>query len=494
MRLSQLIADTDCRLIGDGDTQVEGLSTNTQTLRPGEAYVALIRSRDGHDFVGKAVEAKASMVVVDREVDVDLPQVIVSSTDRALASIATTFYGRPADVLRMCGVTGTNGKTTTTYLIYAALVAAGVPTGLMGTVEYRIGSRCVRSTNTTPEAHELQRMLREMVDAGCTTVVMEASSHGLSLNRLDGITFDTAVFTNLTRDHLDFHESFSDYAAAKASLFDNLDPTAHAIINVDDDASDRMTQSTSAEIVGYGQDEKAQFRIQSFETDFRGSKIVLATPDGSVNGDLSLTGHFHQYNVAAAFAACRAMGVPSDTIVDALRSVQVPGRFEGIDAGQPFGVFVDYAHTPDGLINALQAGRQLATGRLISVFGCGGDRDRGKRPEMAKASAELADLTVVTSDNPRTEDPDAIIEEILPGLGDAAHLVEADRREAIRLALVEAKAGDLVVVAGKGHEDYQVIGRETVHFDDREVVREILVGMGYVKGEIATENTEDTEG
>jgi len=479
LRLAELIAETDCRLIGDADVEVTGLSTNTQTLQPGDAYGALIRTRDGHDFVTAAVEADASAVIVDREVDVAIPQVIVENTDRGLASIGRTFYGKPSDQLIICGVTGTNGKTTTTYLIYAALVAAGVPTGLIGTVEYRVGNRCVTSTNTTPEAHDLQRLFREMVDAGCTTVVMEASSHGLSLNRLDDVRFDVGVFTNLSRDHLDFHETFSDYAAAKASLFDNLDPTAHAVINVDDDAADRMVQGTSAQIVGYGQDEKAQYRVRSFETDFRGSELTVDTPDGPVEGHLALTGHFHQYNATAALTACRVMGIDSQTIVQALGDVQVPGRFEGIDSGQPFGVFVDYAHTPDGLVNALTAGRALASRRLISVFGCGGDRDRGKRPEMARASAELADLTVVTSDNPRTEDPNDIIEDILPGLGEAPRLIEADRRKAISLALGEAESGDLVVVAGKGHEDYQVIGRETIHFDDREVVREVLNELGY---------------
>ncbi len=479
MQLSRLIADTDCSLVGDGDTEVAGLSTNTRTLKSGEAYVALRRARDGHEFIAAAAAAGAAAAVVDHEVDIALPQVVVSSTDQGLASLAQTLYGRPSDALRVIGVTGTNGKTTTTYLIYAALVAAGVSTGLLGTVEYRIGSRCVASTNTTPEAHELQRMLREMVDAGCETVVMEVSSHGLSMNRLDSIRFDVGVFTNLTRDHLDYHDSFAAYAAAKATLFDNLDSTAHAVVNVDDDSSDRMIRDTSAQIVGYGQDVNSQFRVRSFVTDYRGSKVVIEALDETITGSLSLTGHFHQYNVAAAVAACRALDIPSKTIVSALESVQVPGRFEGVDVGQPFGVFVDYAHTPDGLVNALTAGRQLAERRLISLFGCGGERDRGKRPEMGRASADLADLTIVTSDNPRSEDMDAIIADIIPGLDGAPYLVEADRRKAIDLALKDAEAGDLVVIAGKGHEDYQAIGGETIHFDDREVVREILGELGH---------------
>jgi len=479
LRLSQLIADTDCVLIGEGDPDITGLSTNTQTLVEGDAYAALIRVRDGHAFAKDAVDAGASVLIVDREVEGNVPQILVKSTDAALASLSRTFYGRPSDELSLCGVTGTNGKTTTTYLIHAALVAVGVPAGLIGTVEYRIGDRCVPSTNTTPEAHDLQRMLREMVDAGVETVVMEASSHGLSLNRLDDVRFDVGVFTNLTRDHLDFHGTFAEYAAVKATLFDNLDPTAHAIVNVDDDASDRMVQGSRAQVVGYGQDENAQYRVRKFESDFKGSSVAIDTPTGPFTTELSLTGHFHQYNVAAAVAACQTLGIPDETIARSISAVQVPGRFEGIDAGQPFGVYVDYAHTPDGLINALGAGRQLASRRLISVFGCGGDRDRGKRPEMAKASAELADLSIVTSDNPRTEDPTAIIADIVPGLGDAARLVEVDRRKAIGLALNEAESGDLVVIAGKGHEDYQVIGRETIRFDDREVAREILEELGY---------------
>jgi UDP-N-acetylmuramoyl-L-alanyl-D-glutamate--2,6-diaminopimelate ligase len=469
------------RIIGDREAEITGLSTNTLTLKPGDAYVALIRARDGHDFVAQAVAAGASAVVVDREAEVSVPQVIVPSTDRALSDLALTFYDRPADGLRIVGVTGTNGKTTTTYLIYAALVAAGIPAGLLGTVEHRIGDRRVHSSNTTPEAHELQRLLREMVDAGCDTVVMEASSHGLSLNRLNGVEFYVGVFTNLTRDHLDYHGTFAEYAACKASLFDNLDGTAHAIVNVDDDSSGRMIQDSPARIIGYGQDEKADYRICSFETDFQGSRILIDKDSETIEADLALTGHFHQYNVAAAVAACRVLNVPTEAITTALKDVQVPGRFEGIDVGQPFGVFVDYAHTPDGLINALRAGRQLAENRLISVFGCGGDRDRGKRPEMGKASAELADFSVVTSDNPRTEDPDAIIGDVLPGLGDAPHLVEVDRHEAIVVALKAAEPGDLVVIAGKGHEDYQMIGRETIHFDDREVAREVLKTMGYAE-------------
>ena len=479
MHLLDLIADTDSQLIGERETDVTGLSTHTQTLEPGEAYVALKRARDGHEFVRHALDVGAAAVVVDHAMEVDASQVVVQSTDAGLSSLARTFYGRPADSLKVIGVTGTNGKTTTTYLIQAALNAAGLSTGLLGTVEYRIGNRCISSSNTTPEAHELQRMLREMVDAGCEAVVMEASSHGLSLNRLDGVCFDVGVFTNLTRDHLDFHGSFAEYAAAKASFFENLDPSALAVINVDDDSSDRMIRNCRATVVDYGRKESAQFRIRTFDTDFRGSKMVIESPDREISGDLLLTGHFHQYNVVAAVAACRAMGIQTETIVEALAEVQVPGRFEGIDVGQPFGVYVDYAHTPDGLINALNAGRELARCRLISVFGCGGDRDRGKRPEMAEASAELADLTVVTSDNPRTEDQDTIIEDILLGLGDAPRLVEADRRMAIELALGEAEEGDLVVIAGKGHEDYQVIGRQTIHFDDREVAREVLRKLGY---------------
>lgn len=476
MKLRDLLADTDdVAVTGDPDTDIAGLSIDTRTLEPGDVFVALRGGQleDRHEFLDDAVQAGASAVVVEDAIDLPVATVRVASTRRSLPAMAARFYDAPARSLRMVGVTGTNGKTTTTYLIRAILEAHGLSTGLVGTVEYQIGNRYVASANTTPEAHRLQSLLRQMVDAGNEAAVLEVSSHGLGLHRVDGIRFEQAVFTNLTRDHLDFHETYEQYSAAKASLFDNLDPEANAIVNTDDDASVRMVAKCRGKIVSYGIDE-TDVRILGGETHFRGSTMDLETPAGPMRLSLALAGAFNQYNAAAAVAVGLAMDVPAETIVEAVREVTVPGRFEPVDEGQSFGVFVDYAHTPDSLENVLSTGRALTKGRLISVFGCGGDRDPGKRPEMGKVSSRIADLTVVTSDNPRTEDPEAIVKDILPGVGDATHVVEIDRKRSIEKAVGIAEAGDLVVIAGKGHEDYQIIGRETIPFDDRTVAREAI--------------------
>ncbi len=475
--LSDLLAAVDVvDVAGDTGVAIGGLSIDSRTVKPGDLFVALRGGQleDRHAFVDAAVEAGAVAVVVEDAVEVAVPVVRVKSTPTALAGLANGFYDHPHRSLRMVGVTGTNGKTTTTYLIRAMLEAHGLSTGLIGTIEYRIGKRCVASDNTTPEAHQLQALLREMVDSGNQAAVMEVSSHGLSLERVRGIEFEQAVFTNLTRDHLDYHSSYEAYAAAKASLFDNLDPDAHAIVNADDDTAVRILQNCDATVLTYGAAEDAGIRIVGGESSFRGSTVALETPEGPVTLTLALTGAFNRYNAAAAVAVGLRMGIGLTDIAESLKDVRVPGRFELVDEGQSFGVFVDYAHTTDGLVNALRAGRMLTDKRLISVFGCGGDRDAGKRPEMGRVSAEIADVSVVTSDNPRSEDPAAIVRDILPGVGDATYLVEVDRRTAIGRAIELAEPGDLVVIAGKGHEDYQVIGEETIHFDDREEARRAL--------------------
>lgn len=475
--LSELLASTHVAEIRGTDAlQIDGLSIDSRTVGPGDLFVALRGGQleDRHAFVDQAVEAGASALVVEDEVEASVPVVRVASSSRALADIAGRFYEYPHRSLRMVGVTGTNGKTTTTYLLQAMLEGNGFSTGLIGTIEYRIGNRCEVSGNTTPEAHQLQALLREMVDTGNKAAVMEVSSHGLSLDRVRGIEFEQAVFTNLTRDHLDYHTTYEAYSAAKATLFDNLDPDAHAIVNADDDATVRMLANCKAQRLTYGAAEDADVRIVGGESHFRGSTVALETPEGPITLDLALTGAFNRYNAAATVAVGLRMGFPLDAIADALKGITVPGRFELVDEDQSFGVFVDYAHTADGLDNALRAGRALTEKRLISVFGCGGDRDAGKRPEMGRVSARIADLSVVTSDNPRSEDPEAIVHEILPGVGDAPHVIEVDRRMAIDRAVALAQPGDLIVIAGKGHEDYQIIGSETIHFDDREEARRAL--------------------
>ena len=483
MRLRALVDDlAGARLVQGGDPDVTGIVTDSREVEQGNLFVALRggEEEDRHPYVPDAVAKGASAVVVEEPVaDVTAAVVQVPSVRQALPIIARRYYGSPSQSLRTVGITGTNGKTTTSYLVHAILEAAGWRPGLIGTVEYVVGRERRASSNSTPEAHHLQRLMREMVDAGCRSAVMEATSHGLALGRVDGIGFETAVFTNLTRDHLDFHKTPEAYLAAKASLFENLDRSAHAVVNADDPASRQVLASCSAPVLWYGTHDSAEVRILNGESDWRGTRMRLETPAGELALNLALRGRFNVWNTAAAAAAGLAMDVPAETIAEAVRDVRVPGRFEAVDRGQPFAVVVDYAHTPDALSNVLHAGRSLTDGRLISVFGCGGDRDRGKRPEMGRVSAELADLTVVTSDNPRSEDPDAIIQDILPGVGSARHEVDANRRNAIEAGIRAAETGDVVVIAGKGHEDYQILGTERIHFDDREVAREVLGELGY---------------
>ena len=486
MRLQELISTLpEARLLRGGDPEVEGLAADSRRIGPGFAFVAIRggEEEDRHAYVPDAVAAGAVAVVVEEDVEAGPAAVVqVASTRRALAVLAERFHASPCDSLRMVGVTGTNGKTTTAYLIRAILSAAGWQPGLVSTVEYLVGARREPSANTTPEADSLQQMFHEMVEAGCRSAVMEVTSHGLVLDRVHGIPFEAAVFTNLSRDHLNFHKTEDAYLAAKALLFDNLDSRAHAVVNIDDPAAERLVARCRGQIVSYGTSDDADIRILGGVADRQGTTLSLKTPSGTMDVSLSLRGRFNLWNGAAAAGVGLAMGVDPETIVEAMRSVRVPGRFEEVDLGQPFGVIVDFAHTPDSLKNALKAARGIAEGRLICVFGCGGDRDRGKRPQMGRISGELADTTVVTSDNPRTEDPDAIIGEILPGLCDGAHVVEPDRAQAISTAIRSTRAGDVVLIAGKGHEDYQIVGREKRHFDDREVARGVLEEMGYQRG------------
>jgi len=487
MRLQGLIQDLPgAALPRGGDPEVTGIATDSRQVVPGDLFAALRggEEQDRHPFVPDAVSRGAVAVLAEESVEAGSATVVrVPSVRSALPVVAERFCGSPAESLQtVVGITGTNGKTTTAYLVHAILAGAGLRPGMIGTVEYRVGSDRRVSTNSTPEAHQLQGLLREMVDAGCRSAVMEATSHGLALKRVDRIRFRIAVFTNLTRDHLDFHKTPELYLAAKATLFENLDPGAQAVVNADDPATPHILERCKADVIRYGMCSDADVRIVAGESDWRGTRLTLDTRAGRLTPELALRGRFNLWNTAAAVSVGLAAGVPAETVVDAVREVRVPGRFEGVDCGQPFGVFVDYAHTPDALSNVLGAARELTEGRVICVFGCGGDRDRGKRPEMGRVSADLADLTVVTSDNPRTEDPAAIIREILPGVGDATHRVDADRRSAVAAGIQNAQPGDVVVIAGKGHEDYQILGRQKIHFDDREVAGEVLGEQGYRSG------------
>jgi UDP-N-acetylmuramoyl-L-alanyl-D-glutamate--2,6-diaminopimelate ligase len=432
-------------------------------------------TRDGHEFAPDALARGAVALVVERRLALDAPQIQVQSVRAAMAPAAAAFYGDPTASLTTLGVTGTNGKTTTAFLTRAVLEADGRPTGLLGTVKSVIGGVEQAVERTTPEAIDLQRTFRQMLDAGDRACVLEVSSHALELRRADAIHFAAAVFTNLTQDHLDFHPTMEDYFNAKRRLFVEAD-TAVAVINADDPYGARLV-TEPARAITFGIHHDADYRATDISTGLQGSRFTARTPDGAYALASPLRGEFNVYNVLGAFAAAGAVGVPAETAIRAIATAgQVPGRFETVDEGQQFAVLVDYAHTPDSLENVLRAARGLTDRRLHVVFGCGGDRDRGKRPLMGEIACRLADRVIVTSDNPRSEDPESIIDEILVG-ADRSATREVDRRVAIAAAISDAGPGDVVVIAGKGHEQGQEFeGGRKLPFDDVTVAREILSG------------------
>ena len=451
---------------------ITALAYDDRAAAPGTLFFCVPGfTRDGHDFASAAVERGASALVVERPLGLGVPEIVVDDVRAAMAPAAAALHGDPTAALDMVGITGTNGKTTTAYLVRSLLEAAGRRTGLLGTVQSVVGGQATPAVRTTPEAIDLQATFAAMRDGGDTACVMEVSSHALELRRADAIHWDVAVFTNLTQDHLDFHPTMDAYFAAKRRLFTAGATTA--VINVDDPYGRRLAAELP-DAVTYGIDaEDAVLRARNVRFDLRGSSFRV----GDTTFTLPLPGRFNVLNALAAIGAVRALGVSDEAVAAALPgAARVPGRFEPVDEGQPFAVLVDYAHTPDSLENVLTAARPLTAGRLISVFGCGGDRDRGKRPQMGEISARLADHTIVTSDNPRSEDPAAIIAEILSGIGDRTE-VEAieDRHAAIETAVRAAGPGDIVVIAGKGHEQGQEFaGGHKIPFDDATVAREAL--------------------
>jgi UDP-N-acetylmuramoyl-L-alanyl-D-glutamate--2,6-diaminopimelate ligase len=421
------------------------------------------------------VEEGAVALVVERELtELDVPQVVVGDSRAAMAPLAARFWGDPTAELRMVGVTGTNGKTTTAFLVQEILKAANFPCGLLGTVKQVVGGVEKEVVRTTPEAIELQATFRAMLEGGDEACVMEVSSHAMTLHRADAIHFEVAIFTNLTQDHLDFHKDMEDYFLAKRKLFEMGPKTA--IVNVDDPYGRRLADEFEC-VTFSAEGAEADYSARDVSFDAGGARFSV----GEMDLRTALPGHFNVANALGAFAAAEAIGVGSEIAAAGLaRAGRVPGRFEPVDEGQGFTVLVDYAHTPDSLENVLRAARRLSEGKVISVFGAGGDRDRDKRPKMGRAGAELSDLTVITSDNPRSEDPEAIVAEVASGAEGAAELeVVVDRRAAIALALGRAEPGDIVVIAGKGHEQGQEFedGRK-IPFDDREVAREELWKLG----------------
>jgi UDP-N-acetylmuramoyl-L-alanyl-D-glutamate--2,6-diaminopimelate ligase len=468
---------------------VAAVEYDSRHVQPGALFFAFPGSKtDGRQFAADALGRGALAVVSESLAPPDLAArwIQVAHGRQALSLAARSFFRRPDERLFLTGITGTNGKTTTAYLADAVLRAAGLTTAMIGTIEYHLAGRVLKAVNTTPESLELQRLFAELENAGGSHVTMEVSSHSLALGRVYGLNFHTAIFTNLTRDHLDFHRDMDDYFAAKQLLFSGAGgaPPRFAALNRDDEWAGRIHTHPQTEVLWYGLGPDADVRPRNIDSGFGGLRFDLQYRKLRFPVASPLIGRINVYNILAACAAGLSYGLPGEVIARGIASLNaVPGRFERVDEGQPFVVAVDYAHTDDALRNIISVARGLNPKRVITLFGCGGDRDRAKRPLMGLAAAEASDFVVLTSDNPRSEDPLAIMNDALVGIRrvDVPHVVEPDRQAAIRRALKEAREGDIVILAGKGHETYQVLKDKTIDFDDRAVAREVLKGYGYHK-------------
>jgi UDP-N-acetylmuramoyl-L-alanyl-D-glutamate--2,6-diaminopimelate ligase len=469
--------------------EIAGLAYDSRRVKAGTLFFCVSGFQlDGHDFAASAVEAGAAALVVERSLGLGVPELLVDSSRAAMGPLAARFYGEPSSELGVVGVTGTNGKTTTAHLVRSLLQATGERCGLLGTVESQIAGRSRPAARTTPEAIDLQADFRAMLDGGERYCAMEVSSHALELGRAESVRFAAAVFTNLTQDHLDFHETMEDYFQAKRRLFLSTEGPVPAtvpglaVVNLDDRYGQRLAVELE-DVVTFGIDTEADYTAHDVQIDLTGSQMRVSTPVGTRSLSLPLVGRFNVSNALGALAVTHALGGDLDALIAALaRGVRVPGRVEPVEEGQDFVVLVDYAHTPDSLHNVLSTAREVGRGRVICVFGAGGDRDRGKRPLMGRAAANLADVLLVSSDNPRSEDPDAIIAEIVAGTDGAARppgglpiVTEVDRRTAIERAVALAQPGDVLVIAGKGHEQGQELaGGVKLPFDDVTVAREAL--------------------
>jgi len=472
-----------------GDLEIAEVAYDSRKVKPGTLFVAIHGEKtDGNEFVGDAIARGAVAIVSEHARPEAIPAEVawlkVPYARRALASIAANYFGRPAEVLKLIGVTGTNGKTTTSYLVDSILRAAGCEVGLFGTIAYRLVREARPAIHTTPESLDLQNFLADVVRAGGTHAVLEASSHALALDRLWGCPFAVAIFTNMTRDHLDYHKTFEDYFAAKRRLFEGTGAAAPGVGVVNrDDAYGKQLAGLAARTLTYGLEPGADVTTRKPALSFSGLEFTVETPIGKIEVRSQLVGRINVYNILAAIGAGVALDLPRDVIANGIALLSsVPGRFERIDAGQPFLVIVDYAHTDDALRNLLATAKELnPDGRVITLFGCGGDRDRTKRPLMGEAAGRLSDIVVLTSDNPRSEDPLLIINDAIVGLQRTGtkFLVEPDRERAIEIALDQARPGDIVLLAGKGHETTQILRDRTIDFDDRKMARQMLRHRGF---------------
>nr|WP_046175475.1 UDP-N-acetylmuramoyl-L-alanyl-D-glutamate--2,6-diaminopimelate ligase [Domibacillus indicus] len=467
----------------EGNPAITSIENDHRLIQEGSLFICIKGfTFDGHEAAEEAVRKGAAAIVAERPVNVSVPVIYVSDTKRAMAYLAAHFYQYPTEGFHLIGITGTNGKTTTSHLIEQILQTHGETTGLIGTMYIKIGDETIETKNTTPESLTLQKTFSKMKQAGVTSAVMEVSSHALQEGRTNGTAFNVAVFTNLTQDHLDFHKTMEEYRAAKGLLFARLGNLfyagrpAFAVLNADDAASSIYQSMTAAHVVTYGIDNKADVKAENVRLTSEGTAFTVKYPGGTVSVQSKLAGRFNVYNMIAAFAAGFVSGINPETIRKALESVAgVAGRFELVPNKQDISVIVDYAHTPDSLVNVLETIRPLAKGRVTVVVGCGGDRDKTKRPLMAQAACRYADQAIFTSDNPRSENPAAILADMESGVPDEQYLVIEDRKKAIFKAIEDARPGDAVVIAGKGHETYQIIGQNVLHFDDRETAKEALL-------------------
>jgi len=477
MKLSKLLNGIQYKTNLSPDTEITGLTNNTEKVEKGGVFVCIIGTKfDGHDFAQKVIEKGASAVVVSKDLSIE-NQIIVENTSEAYAALCANYFDNPAQKLTMIGVTGTNGKTSVSTILRSIFENCGIKTGLIGTIENIIGNEVIPSQLTTPDSYNLYELLNKMVEAGCTHCVMEVSSHALKQKRCDGIHFKVGIFTNLTKDHLDYHKTIDDYFESKCKLFDICDT---ALVNIDDPYGKIIYETAKCDIYGYSADGNSDFKADNIAYLPTGLRYTVNFKGKEYPASICIPGRFSVYNSLAAAGAAALAGVPTEKAFELLSKAEgVKGRVEVFPTNRDFTVIIDYAHTPDGLEKVLDTIRTMKPKRVVTLFGCGGDRDATKRPQMGEIASVMSDFVIVTSDNPRTENPSKIIEDILVGVNKfkaPPHVVIENRREAIHYAVKNAQSGDVILLAGKGHETYQILETGKIHFDEREVLAEALNG------------------
>lgn len=482
MKLKDLFKNIDYTLLkGNISIDISSVEYDSRKVTPGSLFVAIKGyETDGHLYIQQAIKAGAKAIVLEDEQDYkqddEIAIIKVDNSRKSLGFISSNFFGNPGDKLKIIGVTGTNGKTSITYFLKSILKEAGYKVGIIGTIENQIEDIVYESAVTTPESRDIQELLAKMVEVGCEYCVMEASSHALYLDRVAAIPFKTAIFTNLTQDHLDFHKDFTEYLNAKKILFTYIGEDGFSILNADDKTFHEISNMAGGKIISYSISEDSDYKASDIKMDINGTSFTLVNDGNSNKMNLKMIGEFSIYNSLAAIAAAHELGIDFSIIIEGLRKVSVNGRFQLIESKRDFAVVVDYAHTPDGLFNVLSTARKITSGKVICVFGCGGDRDVMKRPIMGKVAGEISDYLVITSDNPRTEDPTSIIDMIEIGVKETStkYIKITNRKEAIKYSIDMARAGDIVLIAGKGHEDYQIVGTTKYPFSDYEIAKKIL--------------------